>query len=149
MEVNVADGTTAESLFMQVWPSPRERKRCEPVRSTLQYGTTLESGFMQVWPSERGDAILVWAVVSQGSQSNLTISPKSQPLPPPPHQQKGMLGASEYNYNLGHNYSHVLTNKFQLNQKYVRGWWINPGYSPSILTPFCFNSIHVPHCVSC
>jgi len=32
MEVNVADGTTAESLFMQVWPSPRERKRCEPVR---------------------------------------------------------------------------------------------------------------------
>ena len=52
MEVNVADGTTAESLFMQVWPSPRERKRCEPVRwhtgSTTYYGKSVKSECIQV-----------------------------------------------------------------------------------------------------
>ncbi|KAJ1466708.1 hypothetical protein T484DRAFT_1860919 [Baffinella frigidus] len=41
---------------------------------------------------------------------------------------QGILGESEYNYNLGHNFSHIIANKFQLNGKYIRGWWINPGY---------------------
>ena len=54
---------------------------------------------------------------------------------------QGILGASEYNFNLGHNFSHVLTKRCALNQHYIRGWWINPGQSPSFFDSFYVQSI--------
>ncbi|KAJ1468642.1 hypothetical protein T484DRAFT_2027083 [Baffinella frigidus] len=39
-----------------------------------------------------------------------------------------ILSESEYAGNLGANYSQIISDKFNLNGRYRRAWWINPGY---------------------
>ena len=46
---------------------------------------------------------------------------------------QGILGESEYSFDVGHNFSHIIADKFRLNQKYIRGWWFNPGQNSSSL----------------
>ena len=41
---------------------------------------------------------------------------------------QGLLNPSEYSFNLGANYSRILHDKFSLNARYRRAWWINPGF---------------------
>ncbi|KAJ1493121.1 hypothetical protein T484DRAFT_1769251 [Baffinella frigidus] len=39
-----------------------------------------------------------------------------------------ILSESEYSGNLGANYSQIISDKFDLNGRYRRAWWINPGF---------------------
>ncbi|KAJ1488542.1 hypothetical protein T484DRAFT_1782743 [Baffinella frigidus] len=39
-----------------------------------------------------------------------------------------ILNPSEYSFNLGNNYSRIIDEKFALNGRYRRAWWINPGF---------------------
>ncbi|KAJ1483148.1 hypothetical protein T484DRAFT_1896446, partial [Baffinella frigidus] len=42
---------------------------------------------------------------------------------------QGILGGSEYAAQLGANFSHILSDKFALNRRYRRAWWVNPGFT--------------------
>eukprot|EP00961_Rhodomonas_salina_P070033 940610-Rhodomonas_salina.1 len=39
-----------------------------------------------------------------------------------------VLGGSDYALNLGYEYSYVVGERYNLNGRYLRAWWINPGY---------------------
>mmetsp|Transcript_47566 Transcript_47566/g.97251 ORF Transcript_47566/g.97251 Transcript_47566/m.97251 type:complete len:1470 (+) Transcript_47566:139-4548(+) len=39
-----------------------------------------------------------------------------------------VLGGSDYAYDLGRNYSYIIAQKYLLNGRYNRAFWINPGY---------------------
>ncbi|KAJ1483295.1 hypothetical protein T484DRAFT_2600159 [Baffinella frigidus] len=42
---------------------------------------------------------------------------------------QGILGRSEYAAQLGANFSYILSDKFALNRRYRRAWWVNPGFT--------------------
>lgn len=50
-----------------------------------------------------------------------------------------IMGESDYAHDLGLNFSLVVAKSYALNDRYMRAWWINPGYewTPTQVCPAC------------